>query len=176
MSFDQFGVEHYSTAELCDLLYTDPTAKLDLAVIDDPEQFNRSVKELYYKVPSLKKYAPFHNEDGTVASVEKFDQHNQSQWMMPEKYKQLDIAEWVLTQCVTEEELQRVGKELLMFQERGMFPLLQFLKYFVDTMREHNVVWGVGRGSSTASYVLFLIGVHKINSLYYDLEVEEFLK
>jgi DNA polymerase III alpha subunit len=43
-------------------------------------------------------------------------------------------------------------------------------------MREHGVVWGVGRGSSVASYVLFLIGIHKIDSLYYDLPIDEFLK
>jgi DNA polymerase III alpha subunit len=43
-------------------------------------------------------------------------------------------------------------------------------------MRKHNIVWGVGRGSSVASYVLYLIGVHKINSMYYDLDIEEFLR
>ena len=57
-----------------------------------------------------------------------------------------------------------------------MFDLLRYLKYFVDTMRENNVVWGLGRGSSVASYVLYLIGVHKIDSMYYDLDVGEFLR
>ena len=46
----------------------------------------------------------------------------------------------------------------------------------VDIMRKNNVVWGVGRGLSVASYVLYLIGVHKIDSLYYDLDIEEFLR
>jgi DNA polymerase III alpha subunit len=72
--------------------------------------------------------------------------------------------------------LQRAGDELIKFQERKMFVLLQYLKYLVDTMRKNNVVWGVGRGSSVASFVLFLIGVHRINSLYYDLSIDEFLK
>jgi len=65
---------------------------------------------------------------------------------------------------------------LILFQERGLFPLLRYLKYLVDTMRANNVVWGVGRGSSIASFVLFLLGVHRINSLYYDLSIDEFLK
>jgi DNA polymerase III alpha subunit len=60
--------------------------------------------------------------------------------------------------------------------DRNLFQLLQYLKYLVDTMRKHNIVWGVGRGSSVASYVLYLIGVHKINSMYYDLDIEEFLR
>ena len=63
-----------------------------------------------------------------------------------------------------------------MFQERDMFILLQYLKYLVDTMRKHNIVWGVGRGSSIASFVLYLIGIHRINSLYYQISINEFLK
>jgi DNA polymerase III alpha subunit len=88
----------------------------------------------------------------------------------------MDIAKYVLEQCKTEPELQRAGEELMIFQEKNMFPLLQYLKYLVDIMRQNNVVWGVGRGSSVASFVLFLLGVHKINSLYYDLDISEFIK
>ena len=43
-------------------------------------------------------------------------------------------------------------------------------------MRENQLIWGVGRGSSTASYVLYLLGVHRIDSMYYDLDPEEFLR
>ena len=63
-----------------------------------------------------------------------------------------------------------------MYQKRDLFMLLQYMKYLVDLMRENNIVWGVGRGSSVSSFVLFLIGIHRINSLYYDLDIEEFLK
>ena len=57
-----------------------------------------------------------------------------------------------------------------------MITLLKYLKYLVDTMRENKIVWGVGRGSSVASYVLYLIGVHKIDSIKYELDIKEFLK
>ena len=90
--------------------------------------------------------------------------------------KNVDIAKYVLDLCSTDEVLQRAGQELIMFQERDMFELLVYLKYLVDTMRKNGVVWGVGRGSSTASYVLFLIGVHRIDSLFYQLPIDEFLK
>jgi DNA polymerase III alpha subunit len=95
---------------------------------------------------------------------------------MPQQYKDMDIAQFVLEQCQDDSELQRAGMELLLFQERDMFDLLKYLKYLVDTMRENNIIWGVGRGSSVSSFVLYLIGIHKINSLYYDLSIEEFLK
>ena len=95
---------------------------------------------------------------------------------MPVLYKELDIAAWVLTQCQTQEQLQRCGNELIMFQERDLFDLLRYLKYLVDTMRENNIIWGVGRGSSVASYVLFLIGIHRIDSMFYNLSIDEFLR
>ena len=109
-------------------------------------------------------------------SVEQFDQRNQSQWFMPDEYKNLDIAEYLLGLCNTDAELQRVGQELLLFQERNLFDLLRYLKYLVDVMKENEIVWGVGRGSSVASYVLYLLGVHRIDSMYYDLDPTEFLR
>ena len=81
-----------------------------------------------------------------------------------------------MAQCKTDAELHRAGEELLLYQERDMFILLKYLKYLVDTLRTNNIVWGVGRGSSVASFVLYLIGIHRINSLYYDLPITEFLK
>ena len=63
-----------------------------------------------------------------------------------------------------------------MFKERDMVDVLIFLKYLVDTMRENNIIWGVGRGSSVASFCLYLIGVHKVNPLKFNLDIKEFLK
>ena len=63
-----------------------------------------------------------------------------------------------------------------MFKDRGLFPVLQLLIYIVDTMRNNNLVWGVGRGSAVSSYVLYILGVHKVNSVKYMLDIQEFLK
>ena len=109
-------------------------------------------------------------------SVDEYDLMNQHNWLMPEEYKQIDIAQHVIDCCKTDAEIQRAGEELLMFQQRNLFNLLKYLKYLVDTMRSNNVIWGVGRGSSVASYVLYLLGVHKIDSMYYDLDPGEFLR
>lgn len=112
----------------------------------------------------------------TDMSVEEFDRRCQLNWHMPESYQKLDIAELVLNMCHTDSELQRCGHELLMYQERDLFNLLRYLKYLVDVMTEHGVIWGVGRGSSVASYVLYKLGVHRIDSLHYDLDPAEFLR
>ena len=95
---------------------------------------------------------------------------------MPHEYESFEIVEWLIAQCTTDEQVSRVAQELELYDERNLIYLLLFLKYMVDTFRKNNVVWGVGRGSSVASYVLFLLGVHKIDSMLYDLDVKEFLR
>ena len=170
MKYDQYGQAHITTEDATDLLYLKPDLDLSNIQFDNPDQFNAAVKVLYSDFKELQEYQPY------TFDPEQFDQRNQSYWRMPDEYYKLDIAQWVLDQCTTDPELQRVADELLMFQERDLFNLLRWLKYFVDTMRANKVVWGVGRGSSVASYVLYLIGVHKINSMYYDLDISEFLK
>lgn len=166
MLADKYGQLIFSEVELCDLHLTNTELKLRRVLVDC--DITNTLGLEYF--PKVEKYI-----DPNL-SVEMFDTQKQSNWLMPDEYKNMDIAKWVLEQCKDESELQRAGQELLLFQERNMFPLLQYLKYLVDTMRQHNIVWGVGRGSSVASFVLFLIGIHKINSLYYDLPIEEFLK
>jgi hypothetical protein len=72
--------------------------------------------------------------------------------------------------------LARVDLELEEFQQRELVDLLRFLVYFIDTIRTNNVIYGVGRGSSIASYVLYLLNVHRIDSFKYNLDIKEFLK
>lgn len=170
MKIDDFGQAYFSSNEIFDLLYEKPNLKLSDFLVEDPTQYNQSVVSTHSGFEQLGTYSPM------AGSVDDFDQLNQSQWRMPKEYQALDIADWLLKQCQTQVELQRVGQELLLYQERNLFELLKYLKYFVDTMRANNLVWGVGRGSSVASYVLYLIGVHRINSIYYDLDISEFLR
>lgn len=171
MKYDAYGQAHTTTKELCDLLYTNPELDLANFLVEDPEQYNKAIRNLYLDWQPLVRYCSI-----DVASIEEWDKVQQLQWHMPTEYKELDIAQWLLDQCKTDAELQRVGQELLLYQERDLFKLLGFMKYLVDTLRKNKIVWGVGRGSSVASYALYLIGVHKINSMYYDLDITEFLK
>ena len=152
-----------------EMLYADPEMEIANLCLENVTKFNNACDRLHYntKLTQLGKLD---------LSIEDFHKTNQDDWSTPKKYLDLDIADYLLSLCKTQAELQRVGKELLLYQERGMFKLLSFLVYLVDTMRDNSIVWGVGRGSSVASYVLYLIGVHKIDSLYYDLDIEEFLR
>lgn len=168
MKSDIYGQIIYNETDLCNLYLQDPTRKLKKTLVENHITFSDildldTIPELiHYQYPEI--------------PVEEFDTKQQNTWHMPEEYKNMDIAKFILDQCTTDAELQRAGQELILFQERDMFMLLKYLKFLVDTMRKHNIVWGVGRGSSVASFVLFLLGIHKINSLYYDLSIDEFLK
>jgi DNA polymerase III alpha subunit len=168
MRTDIYGQQIYNEMELCLLYLQDPNRTIKRALVENDIKFD-DVLQLE-NAPELIQY------NKLDMTVEQFDNQMQSNWLMPEQYKTMDIAQYVLNQCQDEAELQRAGEELLLFQERDMFVLLRYLKYLVDTMRENNIVWGVGRGSSVASFVLFLLGIHRINSLYYDLSIDEFLK
>ena len=95
---------------------------------------------------------------------------------MPKEYKTFDIETWLVEQCNTDAKMTRLQAELVLFRQLNMIDLLRYLKYLIDTMRSNKIVWGVGRGSSVSSYALYLIGVHKIDSLRYQLDINEFLR
>jgi DNA polymerase III alpha subunit len=173
MKQNKFGQIVFSQNDMCDLLMQGRTVdSLTQIVVDDTINLDELVR-LINCPDSLLTWTFPHNEE---TSVPEFHSAQQQNWHMPEEYCQLDIAVHVLSLCDSEAELQRCGQELLLYHERGLFDLLRYLKYLVDVMRTNNVIWGVGRGSSVASYVLYKLGVHRIDSLHYNLDPHEFLR
>lgn len=126
----------------------------DISVID---RYSNRLKEEYLNYPSPRELVDIND------------------WMIPEDYKTMDIENFLLNQCPPENH-KRLAQELDLYRKNNMIPVLKAMKYVVDTLRTNNVVWGVGRGSSVASYVLFLLGIHKIDSVKYNLPIEEFFK
>ena len=109
-------------------------------------------------------------------TVEEFDKHNQVNWNMPDEYKNLNVVQHILDLCDDDAELQRCGEELLLYQDHKLFNLLRYLIFLVHTAAKNNIIMGVGRGSSVASFVLYKIKVHRINSMFYNLSIDEFLR
>jgi DNA polymerase III alpha subunit len=172
MTKNKFGEPIYTQDDVCDFLMQGHDLKVFEGMFVDRISVEEMANILEH-VPAFVEYDKMCQEDLTQ---EAYDHRCQSTWHMPDEYKQLDIAVYVLSLCKTDAELQRVGQELLLFQERNLFDLLRYLKYLVDVMTENRVIWGVGRGSSVASYVLYLLGVHRIDSMHYDLDPREFLR
>jgi hypothetical protein len=168
MKIDQYGQMIFDEQDLVNQIMQG-NRELDGYRVDPLVQLNQAVALLEH-MPELVQHV-----DQNI-SVEEFDRVSQQNWHMPQSYQTLDIAELVLGLCDNDSELQRCGQELLLYQARDLFDLLRYLKYLVDVMNDNNVIWGVGRGSSVASYVLYKLGVHKIDSLHYDLDPTEFLR
>ena len=172
MRSNQYGEIVLDETDLCDLIMQGRDLTQMKCVVDHTVDIESAIQLLEDPGQLVTWTFPYNSD----ISVPDWDSIQQRNWHMPAEYQQLDIAELVVAMCDTPEKLQRVGHELLLYQERGLFNLLRYLKYLVDVMKNNHVIWGVGRGSSVASYVLYLLGVHRIDSIYYDLAVEEFLR
>ena len=159
----------FTEQEAIDLLYTDPEFDVGKLFFKDIEKFNSSVDTTGVGYQKLQKVP-------TREPYKEFDSKNIANWHMPKKYYQINVLQWLLDKCQNDEEKLRVQSEYSLFEQKGFIRVLQFLIYFVDTLRANNLVWGVGRGSSVSSFCLFLIGVHKINPLLYNLDYTEFLR
>lgn len=162
MKIDKFGHCIYEEQDLIELVYQN---KIDL------------IKQVYTDIEINGLETRHIDEDIYDIEIEDYDRICQSEWLMPEEYKLFDIETWLYNQIPPWEEAnQRLRDELFEFEVRGMTNLLRWLKYVVDTARANNIVWGVGRGSSVSSYALYLIGVHKIDPIKYNLDYRDFLR
>jgi DNA polymerase III alpha subunit len=170
MKQNNFSELIFTESDVCDLIMKGHTAtELSNMTVDSTVQLEY-LSELLETVPN------WHHENHSVHTPAEFHSQQQRNWHMPTEYQDLDVAKHVLGLCKNEIELQRCGHELLIYQDRGLFDLLKYMVYLVDIMRKNNIVWGLGRGSSVASYVLYKLGVHQVDSIYYNLDVEEFLR
>ena len=172
MKIDEYGQVILTTDDVLQGLYSGKLTDLaDLVLSDSDEiqKFQNAVKKNYNKFHTASIYQK------PNVDVKQFDAEMQENWFMPEDYYP-NLVEMLYGLCETDEQKNRVNEELELFIQHGMLDLLFYLKYLVDTMRSNNIVWGVGRGSSVASYVLYLLGVHKVDSLKYGLDIREFLK
>ena len=177
MKTDELGIPRFSNKDLIDMIYTGHSDKCHVVLCDesdDVDKFNSAMEE--QGLDKLQKYIPLDVDQKT------FDGVCQGEWFMPEEYKDIQIEQYVLGRLITDgyeaqgPEYRRAFEELQEFKKRGMDNLLRYMIYLVDFMRENSIVWGVGRGSSVASYLLYILGVHKVDSHKYELDIKEFLK
>lgn len=169
-SINEYGETVLTTNDAIRAIYTG--ADVNFAIVsDDVERtlFNDNAEQVLHTPAQL-------NIATSDIPLDEYYHKKQDTWFIPDKYKVIDIENYVVAKCTTQCEVDRVLSELALYKQMDLEDVLRFLIFLIDHLREHKIVWGVGRGSSVASYVLYLIGVHKINSLKYDLDITEFLK
>lgn len=105
-------------------------------------------------------------------------------WQIPESYLKIDLRTYFIdafikrnlsyTETQVELAAERIEAELKEVDRRGMTQFMQTIIYILDVLREKDVVWGVGRGSSCACYLLFILGLHSVDCLLLDIPLDEF--
>jgi DNA polymerase III alpha subunit len=171
MKTDSLGIPQFTETDLVNMIYKGHVDKCAQVLCEDsPEihRFNQAAAR--FGRPELDIYSPLD------VTQEEFDATLQSEWFMPDEYKTLNVDAFLNEQCSSTNELERVNLEMRDYHSRDMVNILRYMIYLVDFMRENKIVWGVGRGSSVASFVLYLIGIHRINSIQYDLDFHEFMR
>lgn len=104
-------------------------------------------------------------------------------WALPDSYVKLDIKEYLigLAERIVHDELyeqrvERLVEEIDLFLELGYEDLLKALVYVVAELSKRRIVWGVGRGSSCSSYLLYLLGLHEVDPVKYEIPLSDFLR
>lgn len=97
-------------------------------------------------------------------------------WLIPKAYQELDLVDYFVQKLPIdyEEGARRVDEELSLVTYYQFEMPLRVIIYVIDVLKEKKIVWGVGRGSSCASYLLYLIGVHCVDPIKYEIEPTEF--
>jgi DNA polymerase III alpha subunit len=101
-------------------------------------------------------------------------------WNIPKKYAEMDLGKYLNERLVqmglntNPKYVERLAAEMTEVEVRGVSMLLKTLVFVLDTFRENKTVWGVGRGSSCASLVLFVMGLHKVDPVKFNIPLTEF--
>lgn len=103
-------------------------------------------------------------------------------WQIPKSYVDINLDRYILQELSNkipdenkrEQYLKRANDELHEIRFRGIEMLFKTLIYIIDRFKKSNTVWGVGRGSSCASLVLFIIGLHRVDPVKYGIPLTEF--
>ncbi len=141
------------------------------------------VDELTAEVEAFNKLV---DNDQKIKKKTQCDQLPQVVWNIPQYYQDLDIIDYVSTKHAEiverydldqiESREYRLAQEIYLYLESGLEYFVRAIIYIVETLQSNNQPYGVGRGSSVSSYLLFAIGMHDVDSYAYDLDVAEFIR
>lgn len=167
---NELGETVFDGDKIYELLYQGKHINYEVTDSNDIDLYNQIMEKYGLIDKKIETYTY------TTKDFDDFHSERQQEWSMPIGYLNIDLLEYFSNKNLTDIEMERVSVELSYFEKYNCSDVLRFLIYLVDVMRKHKIVWGVGRGSSVSSFCLYLIGIHKINSIKYGLELEEFFK
>lgn len=172
MIVDENGFVGFTQKEVVEHLKKKPDFSFDGWFLVDGRQYQKAQSDSYISIADVQLW----ENRPTDFDQELFHSALQEEWLMPDKYKSLDIQKHLLSLCDTDQKVSRVNTELGLYEKFNLLNLLRYLKYLRDVADENKTVWGVGRGSSCCSYCLYLLRIHRVDSIKYNLDINEFLR
>lgn len=175
---DYIELDHYK-------LWADGTVTVDdnqlENIITNGVPLNRVYVEK--KTPKVVQWNKFSGQD------EKFDvKTNLSpfsvDWNIPDEYVDIDIVDYISNELIPKVEqdefydarLTRIVEEVEQIQITKSESIFRCLIYILDKMKKDNVFWGLGRGSSCSVYLFYLLELHAVDCVKYDIHYSEFFK
>lgn len=162
----------------------EPEALYDYILSGKPIDSNVFVTDFNKEIRQYNEMNPEHKLE-KKAEVKPYD----LAWNIPVEFTTMDVSRFILTKLLEEldtsdkftqddidERIARVQHELKLYKQYNMTDILKAVVYIVEEFKKNNVVWGTGRGSSCCSYCLYLIGLHDVDSIKYDLDLNEFFR
>jgi DNA polymerase III alpha subunit len=131
----------------------------------------------------------FHRKNGSIKKSKRWINDgvpsepdlNTFEWKTPPPYAGMDIPDATRSLLhekglVSDQYRGRLEAELIHAEQMDMIDFIRCLMWITDTLRINGIPWGLGRGSSCASLIMFLLGVNKVDPVRYDIPMEEFYK
>ncbi len=114
--------------------------------------------------------------DDPLIPTEPTDVWLDKSWQIPDSFLRLDVRQHVLELAAPlgKKYVDRADEELDHIERKKLVPLIQTLMFIISEFKRTGVVYGVGRGSSCASLVLYLIGLHRVDPIKYSIPLQEF--
>mgnify|MGYP001160116554 FL=1 len=173
MNTNEYGQVMFTANEILDMIYSEHNiGRCNLPILET-QKYNKFAN--FFNIPTK------NDAEHIQESADIFHERKASTWNMPAQYKNMDIEKFLSELLVSKNftssvYTNRLIDELEQFKKRDMVNVLKFLCYLMQTCKTHDIVTGVGRGSSVSSLVLHLLDVHQIDPVKYNLDYKEFLR
>lgn len=171
LKVNMYGQAILSSDNLRDLLLQGKNiSHLNVIFDEEIKLFDKYQSEL------LSEKITFLDAPEEILSFDDFHLKCSEEWIFPEVYQQIDVKAWLLDKCKTQQQIDRVNEEYKLYEERDLIMLLRLFIFLVAYLREKKFIWGVGRGSAVSSFCLYLIGIHRVDPIKYNLSIHDYLK
>lgn len=161
------GVKSYTYDQLCDSSFSEPDLLKSCYISGHDSSFEEFYQMVDIRYPIKDSLLPFDNSISSSIDTS-FNLYD----FIVDKFITLNLYEQKIHVC---KKFERLETEWCKVQILKKEKLLYIVIHVVNTLNVNKIPW-CSRGSCSASYILYLLGVHHIDSFKYDIDDAEFFK